>query len=435
MKAQQVISIILAAIVWSYPCEMSAQRILSLEECREMALKNNLTLRNAGNDIQGAIASRKEAFTKYFPNISATGNAFNASSGLLQMDMGPGMSMSMLKNGLVAGVTATQPIFAGGQIVNGNRLAKLGVEISRLQYEQTKLDVLLNVEQLYWQLISLNGKYQTIKTVEIQLDRLNKDVTTSVNAGLTTRNDLLQVQLKQDELQSNKISLENNISVANMMLAHYIGMDGDSIHVSYDILTDSVPALPWDIHRNVSDALPATIGYKLLENNVEANRLQHKIAVGKNLPTVGVGAGYMYENLMDKSHSFGLAYVTVSIPITDWVGGSHAIRKQKIDVTNAENSLADNSELLVIGMRKAWNDLEDAHRQILIAKRAIEQSSENLRINENLYRAGTISMGDLLDAQTLFQQSQDRFIESYAQFRIKEIEYRQATGNTDNIYP
>lgn len=253
-----------------------------------MALKNNLTLRNADNDIRGAISSRNEAFTKYFPNISATGNVFNASSGLLQLDMAPGMNMSMLKNDVVAGVTATQPIFAGGQIVNGNRLARLGVEVSRLRYEHTKQDVLLNVERLYWQLISLNGKYQTIKTVEIQLDRLNKDVTASVNAGLTTRNDLLQVQLKQDELQSNKISIESGISVASMMLAHYIGMDGDSIHVSYDIYTDSVPDLPWDIYRNGSDALPATIGYKLLENNVTANKLQHKIAVVKNLPAVAV---------------------------------------------------------------------------------------------------------------------------------------------------
>lgn len=143
----------------------------------------------------------------------------------------------------------------------------------------------------------------------------------------------------------------------------------------------------------------------------------------------------MYENLMDKSHSFGIAYVTVSIPITDWFGGSQAIRKQKIAMANAENTLADNSELMIIGMRKAWTDLEDAHRQILVARRAIEQSTENLRINENLYRAGTISMGDLLDAQTLFRQSHDRFIESYAQFRIKIVEYLQATGNTDNIYP
>ena len=120
------------------------------------------------------------------------------------------------------------------------------------------------------------------------------------------------------------------------------------------------------------------------------------MALGKNLPTLAVGAGYMYDNLMDKSHPFAIGFVSLSVPVSGWWGGSHAVKRQKLQVRNAENMLADNSELLVIAMQKAWADLQDAYKQILIARNSIEQSAENLRLNEDRYHAGTSTMSDLL---------------------------------------
>lgn len=95
---------------------------------------------------------------------------------------------------------------------------------------------------------------------------------------------------------------------------------------------------------------------------------------------------------------------------------------------NTQNLLADNSALLVIAMQKAWEDLQNAYKQILIARNSIEQSTENLRLNKDYYHAGTTTMSDLLEAQTLFQQSRDKYVETYAQFQIKTVEYLQATG-------
>ncbi len=61
---------------------------------------------------------RKEALTHYFPTVSASGAGFMADKGMISLDIAPGMGMSMMKNGIVGGVTATQPVFAGGQIAN-----------------------------------------------------------------------------------------------------------------------------------------------------------------------------------------------------------------------------------------------------------------------------------------------------------------------------
>lgn len=420
--------LICIALLYALTVQSHARKTYTLDECRMMAIENNVKVRNAENDVNAARQRKKEAFTSYFPNVSATGMGYNANKGLLQMDMGQGMNMSLLKNGVLGGITATQPVFAGGRIVNGNRLAEVDLEVSHIQKERSEDEVCLTVEQYYWQVVTIQAKLNTLKAIEKQLESIRKDVETSVNAGVTMRNDLLQVQLKCNDIASSRIDLENDLLVCRMILAQYVGLKSDTIIVDSYIPMDVVPDFPYDLYCDHTEALPHTTGYRLLESNVRACRLQKKMAVGENMPSVAVGAGYMYDNLMDKSHPFAIGFVSVSIPISGWWGGSHSIKRQNLQVMNAENMLADNSELLLIGMQKAWADLQDAYKQILIAYNSIEQSSENLRLNEDYYRAGTTTMSDFLDAQAMFQQSRDKYVDAYAQLRIKTVEYLQLTG-------
>lgn len=131
---------------------------------------------------------------------------------------------------------------------------------------------------------------------------------------------------------------------------------------------------------------------------------------------------------MDKSQNRLVGMVTVSVPISSWWGGSHDMKRRKLQVESAENEKRDKSELLVVKMRKAWNDLTDAYRQVAIAQESIMQSEENLRLNTDYYQTGTATMSDLLDAQSLFQQSRDKYVESFTDYEVKKREYLQATG-------
>ena len=179
---------------------VKAQRSLTLEECSGLALENNARMKNARLDVKGAEEERKEAFTKYFPSVSATGSAFTSDNGMAELVLMPGMEMTMAKNGIVGGITAVQPIFTGGQILNNNKLAGLAVEVSRYQMKQSENEVLLTVEQYYWQQVSLLEKRKTISIMESLIDNLYKDVEVSVRAGVANRNELLQDQLKKKKV-------------------------------------------------------------------------------------------------------------------------------------------------------------------------------------------------------------------------------------------
>ena len=404
-----------------------SQRAYTLDECLEQALANNVRLKNAQNNLQMAKEDKANAFTKYFPNISATGGGVLANKGLLEMEMQPGAVMSMADKGLLGGVTATLPLFTGGQIVNGNKLAALQVEVNQLQLRQSENEVRLTTEQYYWQVVSLKEKLHTLSVLEEQLTRLQADVEASVEAGVVNRNDLLQVQLKQNETQSSRINVENALTLSRNLLAQYMGLGIDSVEVTFT-MDNRLPEDPTLLYAAPESALGQTNEYHLLQQNVKASQLQKRMAVGKNLPTVAIGGGYAYKNLLDRDHDFWVGFATVSIPLTDWWGGSHDIKKHKIAVRNAQDQLDDQSELLIIRMRKNWNDLNDAYKQVGIALKSIEQATENLRLQTDYYTAGTCTMSDLLEAQTLFQQSRDRYVESFAQYEVKKREYLQATG-------
>ena len=428
----------------------TAQRQYTLPQLLDSARQHNFAIRSARHDIEVAELQRKEAFTKYFPNVSGNLLWFNANKGLVETSLDltekippqitatlsqvlPAEMMatltnpitfSMMKNGTIASLMAVQPVFAGGQIINGNKLAKLGEDVSRLQLRLSENEVEKTAEQYYWQMVTMQEKVKTIDAVEALLNDIHKDVDVAVRAGLAMRNDLLQVELRQNEVASQRLKLMNGLSLVRMVLSQHCGLRDTAFLISYE----PEATLPLAVKQDHQLALANTTEYKLLGKQVEATELQRKMTFGQNLPTVAVGAGYNYHNLLDRNQNFAMVFATVSVPISDWWGGSHAVKRKKIEVQKAQEQLVENGELLKIRMQSAWNGVEESYNQLQLAQRGIEQAEENLRLNRDYYRAGLSRMADLLEAQLLYQQTLDRRTDAFAEYQNKLLEYRQAIG-------
>ncbi len=428
----------------------SAQATFNLQQLKDSALQNNLAMRSARHDLEAARLQRKEAYTKYFPQVSATALWFNADKGMAKMDMNPSeiippemgamlaqtfppealaalanpVSMTMMKNGTIGSLTAVQPVYAGGQIVNGNKLAKVGEEASMLQMQLKEDEVEKTTEEYFWQIAALQEKANTIAAAQALLGDIRKDVEVAIKAGVALRNDLLQVQLRQNDMASQQLKLQNGISLVRMLLSQYCGLRDTAFTIAYD----ADATIPLAVRKDHRQVLAATTEYQLLGKQVEAAGLQQKMAVGKNMPSVAVGAGYNYHNLMETDRTFAMLFATVSIPISDWWGGSKAIKRSKIETQKAQEQLDDNAQLLLIRMQNAWNGVEEAYQQLTLAKQSIAQAEENLRLNRDFYKAGTSKMTDLLEAQLLMQQARDRHTEAFTQYQLKLMEYRLAVG-------
>ena len=436
---KKIISLILCSVCCG---TAAAQGTYTLEQLKQLAVENNYNLRSARNAIEQSKEVKSEALTKYFPQVSALGFGFQnnkpmidldielpvAISHLIPQDLIPA-NISLMKKGVYGSVSAIQPVFLGGQIINGNKLAKVGVEASELQLEASEDQVELTTEQYYWQMVSLKEKQQMLKAVLDMLTQLEKDVNNMVRVGAVNRNDLLQVQLRKGEVESAQLELENGLATVSQLLAQHVGKTGEPLDVTVPagLPGGTVPALPVALRQDHQGALAATPQYRLLEKNVESHRLQHKLKVGQNMPSVGVGASYSYNDWFDKSTN-AMVFAAVQVPISGWWGGSHAIKKQKLALQDAQEQMEDNGQKLVIRMNNAWSAIETSHKKLLIAHDAIEQAEENLRLNKDYYRVGSTKMSDLLLAQQQYQQARDRYTDAFADFQTKQLEYRQATG-------
>lgn len=409
---------------------------VSLPACIEMALQNNAELRNARLDIQMSDEDKASAMTNYFPQVSATGAGFVGAKDLMRGEMEmpalaammPGMGsfpLSMIKKGVVATITAMQPIYTGGRVVNGNRLAAVQQEVRRLQMEMTEKDVRQNVQQYYWKLVSLRGNITTLDAVDEQLRQVHSLTKNYLEAGMINRNDLLRVELKQQEVARQRLTLDNGIELVRMLLAQLCGADLES----FDIVSENIlePQAPESVFKPADQALASRQELQLLDRAVEASRLQVRMERGKNLPSLAVGASGMYYNVMEKNQGNLVGLATLSVPVSGWWSGTHAVRKARLKLEQDRNTLNDANEKLKIDIIASWNNLQEAYAQIEIARRSVRQADENLRLSRDQYDAGTLGMTDLLDAITLYTQSHNSLLTACAEYQSRLAEYQRKT--------
>lgn len=435
------------------PVSLQAQKIYTLEECRHLALQNNIQIKNGRLAIDQAKEQEKNAFSHYFPTVSASGTYFHSNDELIKekvtlssedqqqlaktvaglgldptalSSMPTSFTMKAIDHGTIANLIALEPLYAGGQITAGNKLAKVQTEVRRLQLQQSQDDVVNTTEQYFNRLLTLYAKMRTINQVEKQLDRIHQDAQNAYQGGISNKNDVLSVDLKRNEISTSRLKLENGIQLCKMVLAQYIGVMGEDIQIDTTLASDLPnPSVYLTDH---SSALNHRTESQLLDKNVQASKLQTKLKRGALLPTVSVGAAGIYQDMSNTGHLKLVGLATVSIPVSEWWSGNHQVKQQQIAERMAQQSREDNRQLLLIQMQSAYNDLDNAYKQIGLAQTRLQKSAENLRLYEDYYKVGTSTMSDLLDAQTQDQQAKDQYVEAVTQYLNSRTAYFIATG-------
>ncbi len=421
---------------------------LSLDSCKHLAIRNNKKIIEAAYDVQSSVELRKSAYTNYFPKVSASALAMRAPDylvkantpemnlpvydgnlanleGATQYAYIPSMAINAVDYLNMASVSAALPIYAGGQIRNGNKLAAIGEDVSRKQQAMTTTDVLVRTDLLYWTIVSLNEKLKTLNSYKALLDTLNRDVANYNKAGLIQKNDLLKVQLKQNELQSNRLKLVNGISLTKRALCQHIGIPFDSTLVLTNEPTIGV-LIPTSLAIN--EAISNRPEYQMLNKATEAEELQFKMTKGELMPQLALGAMAAYVDVANSGVTQKFAFASLSVPISDWWGGSHKLKQQNLKIEKIRNKLSETSELLMLQINQADNEVKESFDQVQLALKSVEQARENLKVTDDNYRSGNISISDLLEAQALFQSSNDNLTNSRCNYQIAMSKYLQAIG-------
>lgn len=426
----------------------TAQEKFDLQTCIDMAQRNNIKMREAQMDINVAKAQQQEARAKYFPQVVANGTYFASPNYLIQQNIGAPKAVTdklnaavqfigldpkilanlplsynfeTLKDGAFANVIAMEPIYAGGRITAGNKLADLQVEVKQLLMQQTADEVRKTTEAYYYQWLTLYEKQRTIERAQQQLKHIYEDANNAIDAGLITKNQLLTVEMKQNELELNRIKVQNGIAICRMVLAQYIGADSQTLEIDTQI--DPLVQDPQSLWVDPLTASYQRTEAQLLQKNVEAQKLFTKMKRGEQLPTLAIGGTAFYQNITNRGQFNVVGLATLTIPISSWWGNKE-VKKQQLELQKAKEEQQDKNQMIVIGIQNDYMSLQAAYQQIVLAEKTKAQAAENLKQQNDFFKAGTATMSELLDAQTKDQQAQDTWTEAlvnYYQCRTKYL--------------
>ena len=380
------------------PCTPFAQTRLTLDACIEQAEANNKALAAADRQLAAAQFDFRSARANFFPSFSATGTGlYSTADGGLDIAGGalpvlgvdgmptggtalfPGLNLAYEVGWVYGGgITLEQPLYMGGKVRTGYRMARIGSEMAEQNRRLTRSEVIVSTSRAYASVIRAREMRQVAERYHALLTELLRSVESARKHGLKPQNDVLKVRVKLNESELNLRRTENALRLATMNLCHLIGRPlTDRIEVA-----DDLPDLPSTPVPAVD--LMARPEYRLLDRKAELAREQLRLARSERLPQVGLvgNYGYLHGVELNGQNLLGgwafTAGVQVSVPIFHFGGRSNKVRSARARFEQAQAERLDGGELLQLEATQAANNLDEAQLEIRLAESSLAAADENL---------------------------------------------------------
>lgn len=333
---------------------------------------------------------------------------------------GMGVEPSQL---LLGQASASVPVFAGFKIKNAIKSSELMVDLSNLQIEATK-------ENVVWQAINLYfGLYKTQRSIDVlneNLVRANqrvKDFQNFLDNGIIARNDLLRAKLQASNVQVAIDEAETQYKNINYRLNLLTGQDETKI-----VHVDNVETLK-TINQNSQDYVNRT-DVKSYDVKNQIADSQIKIAKAAYYPQLAVSAGYVAMDI-DKVASVTNA-TNVGVGLKYDLSSLYK-NKAEVEIAKAqklENEMQKETTIdkAKVEMNEAFQKYDLAKKKNNVYKEAVEQTNENYRIVKDKNDNGLADTDDLLEADVQQLQAKINQVVGDADEQLAIYEYYYTTG-------
>ena len=337
----------------------TAQTVLTLEECRAMALENNSQSKIAQEKVAAAEYDSKTARANYLPKVSATalylhnseninltseeqrntlsGMGTSLTSGLqnslmtdpnflnlymndatvkntvnyivqkmsasdvegtlnqLGQDLSNDMTLD-IQNVYVGAITVEEPIYVGGKIRAYNKVAAYAKELAETQLSGEDQKVIVTVDEAYWQIVSIANKLHLTDQYVDLLRQMDQNVEIMKQEGVATASDQLSVRVKLNEAEMSQIKAQNGLALSKMLLCQLCGMPLDSEIMLKDELNETLEIPADTVIYTQEDLYENRPELKSLELAVNMYDMKSKIVRSDYLPTVALMGNFLVTN-------------------------------------------------------------------------------------------------------------------------------------------
>jgi len=462
MKMKKILIPILFVFVFFGIPAVSIAQTLTLDECIGKALEHNKSLSSAKLKLDQTTFDMKSYKANFYPQVNLMALDFYTSAkGELSIEGGhlpiynyvesagtfmPNVTMNAdgsyalnqyadfptktmkwkLKNMFVGGIFVMEPLYTGGKISTAYEMSKLGVRMANENIRLTELEIIVKTHEAYYQAVKAKELGDVARSYKTLLDELKKNVEGAFRHGMSTRNDIMKVQVKQNEAALSIQKADNGYRLALMNLCHIIGLP----------LTSEVDIVKTDLPQE--GTAPSEMGIRpehiILDNKTELARQQVKLTKSDYLPNVAVGATYSYANggelagkklLNNGAASVG---VVVKMPIDLFGAGTNKVRSAKAAYQIAQLEQQDLDEQMQLEWAQSQNIYEEARTEVNLCQSALEQAAENMRLSKQQYEVGFEPLSEYLETQAHWQQCSADLVTARCQMKLAYVRLLKASG-------
>ena len=452
-------TILLLTFVVTVSC-MHAQRMLTLEECRNLAIQNNKELQISGEKIKMADNEKKAAFTKYFPQLSANGAYMWNQKDINLLDMGAlSSSLSSSLGGLaqlpmiqhlmsgvndmqhldvqniwVGNVSLVQPVFMGGKIVNYNQITKFAKQLAESMNNLQLQDLIYKTDETYWQVISLVNKKKLADAYVDLLRKMDSDVTAMIYEGVATEADGLSVKVKLNEAEMAQTKVENGLALTRMLLAQICGLSLEEDLSLADEKLDNFPVETTQASADLNEAFMNRNELRSLDLATKIYKRKERIALAEMLPNLALAANYFVTNpnvfngfKNDFAGMFNVG-VMVKVPLSGWWEGTYRRNSAKAETRIKTLEWQDAREKIELHVNQSVYKVNEAGKKLIASSRNMENAEENLRRANFGFEEGVIPALNLMEAQTAWVSARSSLIDAQIEVKLTEVYLSKALG-------
>ncbi len=399
-----------AAHATLYGRDAQATEKLTLEEAIRLALKGNRAFQITALNLEKARERVREA--RALGNLQIQSSAtYTRYDQVATARFGPQQVRIGNIENRVAVLTLTQPIDISGIIRNSVRATSLGYELSLLDYERARNELILQVTNAY-QSVARAEAFLRVAEEALKNARERLRITqVQVNTGVASRFDLLRAETQVAQNEQALLNARNQVEIAKAVLNNLLGRDLNApVQV---VLPDSIPAMEQELDALIQEAYARRPELRAAERNQQLAQVNIDNARRGNLPTLALNGQWNFNlntSVFNPRRQIFTATAVLSFPVFD--GGVTRARVEQAhkDLQIAEMNLQQVKEGIALEVRTAYLNLQDARKRLEVARKGLEQATEALRLARIRYEAGVSPQLEISDAELAYTQAQTNLV-------------------------
>jgi outer membrane protein len=403
---------------------------LSLKESVEIALQKSPTVQSAQSAIKEAKYRRLSAVSDFLPQV-------NMQYTYTRLDKTPFFvplaTPTGTKDNYNWSTSVSQPVFTGGALINSYLLAKIGVDSAKVQFEQTKLDLALQVKVAYYGVLTAEKGVEVARQAVQQVESHYTVAKAFYEVGITAKNDVLQVEVELAQARQNLIAAEHALEVARAVFNTLLRRDINEPV----ILAEALEYTPLTINMNAlyEEAVRERPEIKLSDLGIQSAKKEVRIAASKLFPQLSIV--YTYERLGDEPWVEGSPYTRMhdwnvmgvaQWTVWDWGKAWWGVGESKAKVFQAERALDQVKDVVTLDVQAAALKVTEARKNIQVAETAVSQAEEDARINEERFKGQVATTTDVLDSLTRLTQARTNYYSSLSDYNVAKARLQRSIG-------